>query len=78
LERRVVRATKSRDDLRPSASLANDYWILIDAAGQTQDFRVDRSGRLRSSVRPVGLRRAMFLLARSNEKTLRKCNRKSS
>ena len=56
------------DVVRPSASLANDYWISIDAAGQTYDFRVDPSGRLRSSVRPIGRRRAIFLLARSNGK----------
>jgi hypothetical protein len=26
-------------------ALVNGYWVIIDAAGQTYDFRVDRSGR---------------------------------
>jgi hypothetical protein len=26
-------------------ALVNGYWVVIDAAGQTYDFRVDRSGR---------------------------------
>src|SRR5437588_12532072 len=28
-------------------ALGNGYWLVIDAAGQTYDFRVDRSGRFR-------------------------------
>ena len=28
-------------------ALVNGYWVIIDAAGQTYDFRVDRSGRFR-------------------------------
>src|SRR6266576_7009835 len=43
LQRRVARL---REDVHPNTSRANDYWVIIDAAGQTHDFRLDRSGRL--------------------------------